>query len=108
MEGFIAVLFLLVVASIVHIVSKKYAFPYTILLFITGLALIPVSQFPVFDFLNTLYLTPELLFYVFLPVLIFESGYAIRYQELSKNHITIRTLAVIGLLMAAVVIAYLS
>lgn len=108
MGGFIAALFLLIIASVIHVVAKKYKFPYTILLFITGLALIPLSHLPVFDFLNTLFLTPELLFYIFLPVLIFESWYAIRYQELSKNHITIWTLAVIWLLMAAVVIAYLS
>lgn len=73
MGGFIAALFLLIVASMIHVVAKKYKFPYTILLFITGLALIPLSHLPAFDFLNTLFLTPELLFYIFLPVLIFES-----------------------------------
>jgi CPA1 family monovalent cation:H+ antiporter len=108
MEAFMAVLALLIVASLVHIVSKKIKLPYTILLFITGIALIPLASVPFFSFLNTLYLTPDLLFYIFLPVLIFESGYMIKYQELSKNHITIWTMAVFGLLIAATIIAYLS
>lgn len=108
MEGFMAVLALLVVASLVHIVSKKTKLPYTVLLFITGIALIPLASVPFFSFLNTLYLTPDLLFYIFLPVLIFESGYTIKYQELSKNHITIWTMAIFGLLIAATIIAYLS
>jgi CPA1 family monovalent cation:H+ antiporter len=107
MEGFIAVLLLLVIASIVHVVAKHLKLPYTILLFLVGMALIPVARMPFFSFLNTLYLTPDLLFYIFLPVLIFESGYTIKYQELSKNHITIWTLAVVGLLLAATIIAYL-
>jgi CPA1 family monovalent cation:H+ antiporter len=95
MEGFIAVLLLLVIASVVHVVAKHLKLPYTILLFVAGMLLIPVANIPFFSFLNTLYLTPDLLFYIFLPVLIFESGYTIRYQELSKNHITIRTMAVV-------------
>jgi len=108
MEGFMAVLALLIVASLVHVLSKKLKLPYTVLLFVTGIALIPVASIPFFSFLNTLYLTPDLLFYIFLPVLIFESGYTIKYQELSKNHITIWTMAIFGLLIAATVIAYLS
>jgi len=103
-----AVLALLIVASLVHIISKKIKLPYTVLLFVTGIALIPLASIPFFSFLNTLYLTPDLLFYIFLPVLIFESGYTIKYQELSKNHITIWTMAVFGLLIAATIIAYLS
>ncbi len=103
-----AVLALLIVASFVHLLAKKTKLPYTVLLFLTGIAIIPLTTVPFFSFLNTLYLTPDLLFYIFLPVLIFESGYAIKYQELSKNHITIWTMAIFGLLIAAAIIAYLS
>ena len=105
MDGFVAVLVLLVIASIVNLIAKKINFPYTILLFVTGVLLIPLSRIPGLEILNTFYLTPELLFYVFLPVLIFESWYNIRYHQLSKNSLTIWTLATIGLLIAIAIIA---
>jgi CPA1 family monovalent cation:H+ antiporter len=46
-------------------------------------------------------LTPELLFYVFLPILIFESAYNIKYEFLHKDRVIIRTLATVGLLISA-------
>lgn len=73
MEGFIGILVLMVIACIANYFTKKYKLPYTIILFIIGLLLIPISKIEIFDFLNAIEFTPELLFFVFLPVLIFES-----------------------------------
>lgn len=45
MVTFLAVLAFLIIASLVHIVAKKVHLPYTILLFVTGLLLIPVIMY---------------------------------------------------------------
>jgi CPA1 family monovalent cation:H+ antiporter len=67
------------------VISKKINFPYTVLLVIVGLFLIPLSHSDFFDFINHFKLTPDVLFYVFLPILLFESAYNINYRELIKN-----------------------
>ena len=99
MESFVAALVLLVIASEVNLLAKKFTLPYTILLFITGILLIPVSQ--QLPLLAEFSLTPELLFYVFLPILIFESAYNIKYELLHKNRLIIRVLATFGLMLSA-------
>ncbi len=107
MTEFLAILVYFVIASGVHIVAKKINLPYTILLFVTGLVLIPLTIYvPGFHILDEFQLTPDLLFFVFLPVLIFESGYNIKHQILAKNSKTIRTLATVGLLIAMSIIGF--
>ncbi len=51
--------------------------------------------------LGSFSLTPDLLFYVFLPILIFESAYSIKYHHLNKNNFTIWSLATVWLLISA-------
>lgn len=51
-------------------------------------------------------MTPDILFFVFLPVLIFESAYNMNYRQLMKNWKSITGLAVFGLLLSAVIIAF--
>lgn len=46
-----------------------------------------------------------MLFFVFLPVLIFESGYNMRYYALKKDYLPIRSLATIWLLISSAIIA---
>ena len=107
MITFLAVLAFLIIALLVNILAKKIHLPYTILLFVAGLLLIPVTIYvPGMDFLDSFKLTPELLFYIFLPVLIFESGYNIKHQHLAKNSTTIWVLATIGLLIATLIIGF--
>jgi len=100
MEQFVAALVLLVIASGVNILAKKFKLPYTILLFVVWIALIPLSQF--LPIIGDFSLTPDLLFYVFLPILIFESAYNIKYELLYKNRVTIWSLATIWLIISAV------
>lgn len=86
-----AVLVLLGVASYIHYLGKRIRVPYTILLFVVGVIVGVLSLYvPFFGFLQALSLTPELLFYVFLPVLLFEAGYNIKYSQLTKDYILIR------------------
>jgi len=104
MTPFVASLILLVIASGVNLLAKKLKLPYTIMLFIVGIALVPLSSF--LPILGDFMLTPDLLFYVFLPILIFESAYNIKYELLYKNRLTIWSLATVGLLISALGIGF--
>lgn len=59
------------------------------------------------SFIDDFELTSDMLFYVFLPILLFESAYTIRYKELLRNIRSISALAIISLIVSAFVIAFL-
>ena len=101
----LALFTLLGVSAVAFYAAKRLAVPYTVLLVAVGLLLVPIVHLPwlapAFGFLDDLQLTPELLFLVFLPILIFESGYAMNIRALLENAWTIILLAVVALLIAA-------
>lgn len=90
----------------VNILAEKFRIPYTVLLVITGSLLVPLSNIEIFSFITSFQLTPELLFFVFLPVLIFESAYNINVRNISENKIAIGMLAIVGLLISTFFIGY--
>jgi len=104
LSSMFSLIFLLVVSTWVYLISKKINFPYTVLLVIVWLLLVPLSNTELFDFINHFKLTPDLLFFVFLPVLLFESAYNINYREMIKDWKAISILAVIGLIISSVII----
>ena len=104
MEVSLSFFTLLIISSFIYLLSKKIKLPYTVLLFITGLILVFVSKLEFFSWITYFKLTPELLFFVFLPVLVFESAYNINYKELLKNSKTIFALAVVWLLISTFII----
>ena len=59
-----------------------------------------------FHFFGEFTLTPELLFYLLLPTLIFESAYNINVRRMVEDTWIILILSVIGLLVSTVVIAF--
>jgi len=91
----------------VNILSLKFRIPYTVLLVIAGSLLVPLSQIEFFSFITSFQLTPELLFFVFLPILIFESAYNIKVRNMRENKIAISILAIIGLLVSTLFIGYI-
>jgi len=95
---------LLIVSSFIYIISKRVKFPYTVLLFLVWLLLVLVSKISFLSWIADFKLTPEILFFVFLPILVFESAYNIKYKELLKNSKTIFTMAVIWLLISTFLI----
>ncbi len=105
----LALFTLLVIASAVFFVSKRLRVPYTVMLVLAGLLLVPIVQLPylapVFGFLDDLVLTPELLFYIFLPVLLFETAFNMNIRKLIENAWSISLLAVVGLLLSTLLIA---
>ena len=107
LSSILSLLFLLVVSTGVFLFSKKINVPYTVLLVIVWLLLVPIANTDTFWFINHFKLTPEILFFVFLPVLLFESSYNINYREMIKNWKTIGSLAVVWLIISSFVIALL-
>ncbi len=97
-------LLLLLISSFTFLFSRKIKVNYTILLVIVGLLLVPISWIPFFSFINDFKLTPDLLFFVFLPVLLFEAAYNINYKELLKNYKSIFSLAIFWLIISTLVI----
>jgi CPA1 family monovalent cation:H+ antiporter len=80
--------------------SQKLKLPYTVLLVIAGSLLVPISHIEFFSFITSFDLTPELLFFVFLPILIFESAYNMNIRNVTENIYSIGSLAVVGLLIS--------
>lgn len=104
-EFLLAFFMLLTVASLTYALAARTKIPYTVLLVAIGLLLVPIAETNFFSFLKEFRLTPELLFYIFLPILLFESAYNIRVRHLQDNAITISALAVVALLISTVFIA---
>lgn len=96
---------LLAVSSGIFFLSKRLRLPYTVMLVGVGtFVLIPLSQVPVFSFIDDFTFTPELLFYIFLPILIFESAYNMDVRHVVENIRTISLLSVVSLLLSSVFI----
>jgi monovalent cation:H+ antiporter, CPA1 family len=100
---------LLVVSSVVFYAARRFKVPYTVLLVLVGILLVPIAQAPGFNtilgFITDLKLTPELLFYIFLPTLIFESAFNMSIRRMVDNVWSISLLAVLGLLVSTALIA---
>jgi len=55
---------------------------------------VPISHIDFFSFIDDFKLTPHVLFFVFLPVLLFEAAYNINYRHLLANWKTISALSI--------------
>ncbi len=106
LTGTLSFLLLLLIASFTFLVSRKINFPYTVLLVIVGLFLVPLANTETFAFINHFKLTPDILFFVFLPILLFEASYKIDYKKIIKDWKTIWMLAVFWLMLSAVIIGW--
>lgn len=91
----LSMLILLIVCCFTYVLSKKINFPYTVLLVVVGLLLVPLSKLHFFSFIDDFSLTPDLLFFVLLPVLLFEAAYNMNYRQLMINWKMITSLSVL-------------
>lgn len=97
--GVTAVVWLLIAVMAVALISKYIRLPYTIALVIAGLG-IALAQ------LNfRIGLTPDIILFIFLPALLFESAYHLRFSDLRENLRPITLLAVPGVILTAVCVA---
>ncbi len=105
-------LFVLIsLSTVIFFAAKKFKLPYTVMLVLVGLLLVPLANLPyvrvVFGFIDDLVLTPELLFYIFLPILIFESGFNMSMRKMLDNAWAISLLSVVALVVSTAVTAAL-
>lgn len=107
----LALFVLIALSTVIFFISKRIKVPYTVLLVFVGLLLIPVVSLPylrdVFGFLGEMALTPELLFFIFLPVLIFESGFNMRMRKMLDCAWSISLLSVVSVAVSMLAIATL-
>ncbi|MBV1702703.1 MAG: sodium:proton antiporter [Hyphomicrobiales bacterium] len=90
---------LLVVAILVAMVTRRLAIPYTVGLVITGVALALTGRH------MGIGLTHDVIFDVILPPLLFEAAINIHWKELRRDGLPILTLALIGTIISAAVVA---
>lgn len=103
----IAFFIFLAIASYASELAKKIKIPYTILLFIIGILIVTANRFfPYFQFLSEIELSKDLVFYIFLPTLIFESGYNLPYKKILQDTIPIFGLSVFSLLISTILIGF--
>lgn len=100
----IGIIGLLLIANISQFISKKISFPYSILLVLTG-ALLHLGRDTIIIF-KDFALTPELLFFVFLPPLLFESAFHLDFRKLKKDALIISVFATFGVVIAAIVVGF--
>jgi CPA1 family monovalent cation:H+ antiporter len=104
-----AVTTLLLVAAAVLALSKKTHLPFTVLLVVAGIGLSESAHWapwllaPLVEF----HISPDVILFVFLPTLIFESSLHLDARELRRNLLPVLTLAVPGLLISTAIIGSL-
>lgn len=100
----LAIFAMLGISSLAIFWAKRVRLPHTVFLVIIGLILGLIAQFPAFHFFAEFSLTPELLFYLLLPTLIFESAYNINVRRMVEDTSIILILSIIGLIVSTLVI----
>ena len=100
------IVLLLLLAALTTIASKKLdKLPLTILLVFVGIFISNFGdEIDIFSTLQGFELTPDLVLFVFIPTLIFESAFNLDAKKVSRNLGPILTLAVPGLLISTAII----
>lgn len=104
-----AILGLLAVSAIVLAFCKRYKLPFTVLLVLVGIGLTylgdvgPSAMRHYFQF----HISPDVIFYVCLPTLLFESALNLNARQLQRNMLPVLTLAIPGLLLSTALIGFI-
>ena len=88
---------LLLISALVAIIARKFKIPYTVGLVIAG------SGFSFFSNLQQIPLSRNLIFSAFLPPLIFEAAFYIKWHKLKIDFLPTITLATVGVLLSAAI-----
>ncbi len=105
-ESALALFSMLAISSISLFIAQRIRVPHTVFLVGVGVVLASLASLPYLGFFDDLTLTPELLFFIFLPTLIFESAYNINIKHLTQDALIISILAVVSLLVSTFLIAF--
>ena len=97
---------LLLIAIAIFLFAKRTRLPFTVLLVLVGIVLATLDRvYPdSFNIFSSLVITPDLILYIFLPTLIFESSYNLDARSVIHNLGPILLLAVPGLLISTLLI----
>ena len=87
--------------------ARRVKLPHTVFLVVMGIALGVLAQIPFFHFFQEFELTPELLFFLLLPTLIFESAYNMSARRLVEDSKIVLLLSIVSLVVSTVVIGFL-
>jgi CPA1 family monovalent cation:H+ antiporter len=90
---------LLLVACIVAIVTRRVGFPYTVGLVIAGIGI------KITGYSSDISLTPDLIFTLLLPPLVFEAALHLRWKQFCREAPLVLNLAFVGTLLSAAVVA---
>jgi CPA1 family monovalent cation:H+ antiporter len=88
---------LLLIASLVAIAVRRLHIPYTVALVVVGLLLTAQSSL-------SFELTPELILGLFVPPLVFEAAFQLKFSELRRNLTFILVLAVPGVILTTLIV----
>lgn len=102
--GTLTVFILLGISSLALFAAKRIGLPHTVLLVLIGVVMGFMTYLPFFGFLDDFHLTPELLFYLLLPTLIFESAYNMNIRRLVEDRGIILLLSIGSLLVSTALI----
>ena len=103
----IVLVILLGIAMLMTGVSQKIRLPHTILLVVVGIVLGRIAEtWEPLSMLTDFRLGPEVMLFVFLPALIFESGYSIDTRQLHDDLVPILMLAIPGMLMTTFIVGF--
>ncbi|MFT5132508.1 MAG: CPA1 family monovalent cation:H+ antiporter [Gammaproteobacteria bacterium] len=104
-EIILIIMGLLTVAMIAAAICKNLPIPYTVFLVILGVLLGSMARnWPQLAQLQAFQLTPELVLFLFLPALIFESAFNLDARQLIKDLAPVLTLAIPALLISTAII----
>lgn len=97
---------LLLIAAATLALSKRVHLPFSVLLVVVGIIVSSLLEYypQFFNSLHGISLSPDLILYVFLPTLIFESAYSLDARQLWHNLLPVLVLAVPGLLLSTAII----
>jgi len=118
----LSILTFLLLGSFLHLVSKRIHVPFTLLLVLAGVSLALVSNVFVpsemvvgtddlaphlsfLHFIGNFNLSPDVVFYIFLPTLVFESAFNLRLSQLRQSMSAIANLSILGLIISMGIIA---
>src|SRR3990172_899101 len=104
-ESALALFVMLAISSLSLFIAQRLRIPHTVFLVAIGIVLGFLSVFQYLNFLAQFSLPPELLFFIFLPILIFDCAYNINIRHLTHDAVIISLLAVGSLLVSAFLIA---
>lgn len=100
------IIILLLIAAATLALTKRLRLPYSVMLLLVGIGLAATAEHSgeALPILRQLAISPDLILYVFLPTLIFESSLNLDIRQLRHNMAPIATLAIPGLLLSTTLI----